>query len=120
MAATPIRWPTDEAEAQLGVRLLDVLVDLAVGEAGERGVLGGDQRLGLGRPLGRRQPDGFLGQGQPGPRVASSAVRPVARAVYHLPTPIWTSRNRAPLTAWPTWPTWPGSPLPQFGVPSIR
>ena len=27
---------------------------------------------------------------------------------------------RAPDTACPMWPIWPGSPLPQFGVPSIR
>ena len=38
---------------------------------------------------------------------------------YHFPTPTWTLRKRAPGTAWPTWPVWPGSPLPQFGVPSI-
>ena len=41
------------------------------------------------------------------------------RVRYHLPTPTWTSRNRAPGTAWPTCPVWPGSPFPQFGVPSI-
>ena len=35
------------------------------------------------------------------------------------PTPIWTLRNRAPEQAWPTLAPWPGSPLPQFGVPSI-
>ena len=44
---------------------------------------------------------------------------PGLRPAHHFPTPTWTSRNRAPEQAWPTWPPWPGSPLPQFGVPSI-
>ena len=47
-------------------------------------------------------------------RVPADAVR---RA--HATTPTRTLRNRAPDTPWPTCPAWPGSPLPQFGVPSI-
>ena len=75
----------------------------------------GDEGLGLGDAIARREREGGLGQGE---RVATPIV--VHRlASYHLPTPTWTSRNRAPDTAWPTWPVWPGSPLPQFGVPSI-
>jgi len=38
---------------------------------------------------------------------------------HHFPTPTWTFRKRAPDTPWPTCAPWLGSPLPQFGVPSI-
>ena len=92
-------------------------MDLAVGEPGERRLLGGHERLGLAGALGQRESDRRLGEAEPVGVVAPLRLPP---AGYHFPTPIWTSRNRAPLTAWPTWPPWPGSPLPQFGVPSIR
>ena len=52
-------------------------------------------------------------------RVAASIVVHRSAPPYHLPTPTWTSRNRAPGTACPTCPVWLGSPLPQLGVPSI-
>ena len=100
----------DEAEIAGRARLGDVLVDLAVGEAGQLGVVGGDQCLGLGRAGRDGQRDGPPGDRQP--------LRGAVAA--QLSTPTWTFRKRAPETAWPIWPTWPGSPLPQFGVPSIR
>ena len=107
--------PTTTRRLIVTLRLGDVLVDLAVGEPGQRGLLAGDQDLGLGDAVAGRQRERGLGQGE---GVAGSIV--VHRApAYHLPTPTWTSRKRAPGTAWPTWPVWPGSPLPQFGVPSM-
>ena len=106
----------DDAQVDRDVRLGHVLVDLAVGEPGQRRVLGRDQRLGLGDAVAHRERQRGLGQGE---RVAASIVVHRLAPAYHLPTPTWTSRNRAPGTAWPTWPVWPGSPLPQFGVPSI-
>ena len=54
-----------EAQVELGVRLGHVLVDLAVGEAGQGGVLGGHQCLGLGGSLGGGQAERLLGHGQP-------------------------------------------------------
>ena len=101
----------DEAQVQDRVRLGHVLVDLAVGEAGERLVRAHDHGFGLGRTGRQRQLDGALGQRQAVDRL---------RFDHHLPTPTWTSRKRAPLTACPTCATCPGSPLPQLGVPSIR
>ena len=91
-------------------------MDLAVGEPGQRGVLGHDERFRFGHAFAERVGKGRLGQAQ---RVLGSIVVHRLSRAYHLPTPTWTSRNRAPGTAWPTWPVWPGSPLPQFGVPSI-
>ena len=115
--ATPTRLPTTKRRFTVTFRLGHVLVDLAVREAGQRGVLGHDQRLALGRALALGVGEHALGerQGVAGPVV----VHRRARRPHHLPTPTWTSRNRAPGTAWPTCPVWPGSPLPQFGVPSI-
>ncbi len=100
----------DEAEIAGRARLGDVLVDLAVGEPGQLGVVGRHQCLGLGRAGRRREGHCPLGDRQP--------LRGAVAA--QLSTPTWTFRKRAPETAWPIWPTWPGSPLPQFGVPSIR
>ena len=88
----------------------DVLVDLAVGESGERAVLAHDHCFGFGGSRGEREPERAIGELQ---------RDRILLAAHHLPTPTCTSRKRAPGTAWPTWPTWPGSPLPQFGVPSI-
>ena len=80
------------------VPLGDVLVDLAVGEAGQRRILGGDQRLGLGHAVAQGVGERGLGQGE---RVAGSVVvhRSASPRRYHLPTPTWTSRKRAPGTA---------------------
>ncbi len=103
--------PDDEAKVDLGVRLGDVLVDLAVGEAREPGVIGGDERF-------RFRRAGLLGIGK-GSFGEREDARRIAAVVHHLPTPIWTSRKRAPEVACPTLAPWPGSPLPQFGVPSI-
>ncbi len=101
----------DEPEVDGRARLRDVLVDLAVGEPGQGGVVGEDERLGFGGTglLGGLQD--LLGEGQAAARIDVDA--------HPLPTPTWTLVNRAPGTAWPTWPVWLGSPLPQFGVPSI-
>src|SRR5262245_8061484 len=85
-------------------------MDLAVREARERAVLAHDQGLSLARAGIEGQRDCSIGEGERGR---------VLLAAHHLPTPTWTLRKRAPGTAWPTWPTCPGSPLPQFGVPSI-
>ena len=107
----------DEAQVHHHVALGDVLVDLAVGEPRQGGLVRHDQRLGLGGTFLLGEGDGGLGELQ---RIACAVIdhRDDHRA-YHLPTPTWTFRKRAPGTAWPTWPTWPGSPLPQLGVPSI-
>ena len=107
----------DDAQVDGDVALGDVLVDLAVGEAGQGGVLGHDQRLGLGDAVVL---DLRRGRPRPAPvrRWLDRRSSPVLPG-YHLPTPTWTSRKRAPGTACPTWPVWPGSPLPQFGVPSM-
>ena len=56
--------PDDEPQVHDSVGLGDVLVDLAVGEAGQRGVLGHDQRLGLGRALALRVGERGFGQAQ--------------------------------------------------------
>ena len=88
----------------------DVLVDLAVGESGQRAVLAHDHGFDFGGSCGEREPERAVGELQ---------RDRILLAAHHLPTPTCTSRKRAPGTAWPTWPTWPGSPLPQFGVPSI-
>ena len=98
-----------EAQVDHRVGLGHVLVDLAVGEARQPRLGLDDEDLCLRRakrigvtqhPLGQLQAAG------------------VPRFAHHLPTPTWTSRNRAPLAPWPTCPFWPGSPLPQFGVPN--
>ena len=104
-----------EAEVDPDVRLGHVLVDLRVGEARERGILGHHEDLGLGRP-------GRLGMAEDDLRDREAfrrraAVPRLHRA--HFMTPTWTLRNRAPEQACPTWPVCGGSPLPQFGVPSI-
>src|SRR5262249_36227751 len=96
------------------VRLGHVLVDLAVREPGQTGRLDRDERLGLRRAGGGRERDGPLRNRE---RVDRRGL--VGSRAHHLPTPTWTSRNRAPEQAWPTCAPWPGSPLPQFGVPSI-
>ncbi len=90
-------------------------MDLRVGKAGKRGILGVDEHLGLGRArvLGVAE-DGLRDRKPLGGRPA----RPHLDGAHFI-TPTWTLRNRAPEQAWPTWPTWEGSPLPQFGVPSI-
>ena len=94
------------------------------GEAGQAGVVGGHEGFGLGcaRSLGVGQCS--LRHREDFGRVKTVAVAPlvatrIAPVAHHLPTPIWTSRKRAPEQAWPTLAPWPGSPLPQFGVPSI-
>ena len=69
-------------------------------------------------PVAHARGQGGLGQGAARRWARSSFIASPPRA-YHLPTPTWTSRKRAPGTACPTCPVWPGSPLPQFGVPSI-
>jgi hypothetical protein len=83
----------DEAKADVDVGLGDVLVDLAVGEASQGGVVGHDQDLGLGRTHAERATQHVFGERK---------SRCVRRAAHHLPTPTWTLRNRAPLTPWPT------------------
>ncbi len=55
------RDPQVEVHAGLG----HVLMDLAVREPRQLGVLGRDQGLRLGGPGGRREPDRALGSGQP-------------------------------------------------------
>ncbi len=90
-------------------------MDLAVGEARERGVAGHDERLGLAGTGRLGLPDDLLRQAERRLRVAGDRVR-----AAHATTPTRTLRNRAPLTPWPTCPDWGGSPLPQFGVPHIR
>src|SRR5262249_2872572 len=126
----------DEPEVHRAAGLVDVLVDLAVREPGQRGVVRGHEDLGLRRARSQRPAQDILGQPERlGRRIAGAHPRAGAGAhgrrggatgrvrcrdlPHHLPTPTWTSRNRAPETAWPTWAPWPGSPLPQFGVPSI-
>ncbi len=106
---------THEAEVDPDVRLGHVLVDLGVGEARERGILGHHEDLGLGRPgrLGMAEDD--LRDREPFRR--RPAGPHLDRA--HFMTPTLTLRNRAPEQAWPTWPVCGGSPLPQFGVPSM-
>ena len=131
--------PDDVPQAHREAPLGDVLVDLAVGEPGQRRVAGHDEDLGLGgadpqRPtedvLGEREGRlGILGAGPargidgpsaaPARRTASAPGLRLVRAAHHLPTPTWTLRNRAPGTACPTRAVCDGSPLPQFGVPSI-
>ena len=106
--ADPLADHHPQVDRHLALR--DVLVDLTVGEAGERAVFAHDHCFGFGGSGGEREPERAVGELQRD-RVLFSA--------HHLPTPTWTSRKRAPGTACPTWPTWPGSPLPQFGVPSI-
>ena len=53
-----------EPEVDRDVRLGDVLVDLAVGEPGQRGVLGRDEGFGLGHALAQRVGQCRLGQAQ--------------------------------------------------------
>ncbi len=101
----------DEAEVDLGVGLGDVLVDLAVGEPREPCVIDVNERFRFCRAGPLRVAEGPFGQGED--------ARWIAAVAHHLPTPIWTSLKRAPEVAWPTLAPWPGSPLPQFGVPSI-
>ena len=80
--ATPTRLPTHEAQVDDDVRLGHVLVDLAVGEAGQRGVLGHDEGLGLGRA--RRASRMRRARPRPGERVVGAVV--VHRAIRRLTT----------------------------------
>jgi hypothetical protein len=79
----------DEAEVDEGVRLGDVLVDLAVGKAGEPAVVTHDDDLRLRRPLG-------LGEAERGLRHRDRF--PLGRRDHRDPTPTCTSRKRAPET----------------------
>ena len=108
----------DHPQVDHDVGLGHVLVDLAVCEASQCRILGHDQGLRFRHAMAHRLREDGFGQGQ---RVMRSIVvhRRGARQAYHLPTPTLTFRKRAPGTAWPTWPVCPGSPLPQFGVPSM-
>ena len=105
----------DEPEVDEDLGAGDVLVDLAVGEPGQGGLAGHDERLGLAGARPARPRHDLLREAQ---RLLGIAADPVLAA--HATTPTRTLRNRAPETPWPTWPDWPGSPLPQFGVPHIR
>src|SRR4029078_11025002 len=107
----------DEPEVHLDVRLGDVLVDLAVRETGQAAFVCHRHDLDLGRRLRSGEAKNALGEGEDVGR--RPAVQPVATHAHHLPTPIWTFRNRAPEQAWPTLAPWPGSPLPQFLFPNI-
>jgi len=107
--------PAHETETDPDVCLGDVLVDLRVGEARQGGVLGVDEHLGLGGA-------GDLGEVENDLRDLEPLCRRPAGPHLdgaHFITPTWTLRNRAPEQACPTWPVCGGSPLPQFGVPSI-
>ena len=97
-----------DAQVDDRVVLRDVLVDLVVGEAGERAVGADDERLRLRRASLERHRDGALGDRR-GRRSDSLTA---------VPTPTWTSRKRAPLQPWPTCMPWPGWPLPQFVMPT--
>ena len=109
-AASPTKPEVDE---DLGAG--DVLVDLAVGEAGQRRLAAHHERLGLGGASGLGQADDLLREPERDRRVRADPVSPA-----HATTPTRTLRNLAPETPWPTCPLWPGSPLPQFGVPHMR
>ena len=86
--------PPDEPEVDEDLGAGDVLVDLAVGEPGERRLAAHDERLRLrgARRLG--QPDDLLREAERGGRVAADPVPPA-----HATTPTRTLRNRAPRDA---------------------
>src|SRR5690606_31038569 len=99
-----------DAEADVGLVAGHVLVDVAVGEAGEGAapLAAGDEGLGSvadrgEHPVADVEADGgsLVGGGVPG----------------HQWTPTCTLVNRAGTDGWPVWPTCMGWPLPQLAVP---
>jgi len=85
----PDASPDGHPQVHALVRLGDVLVDLAVGEPRQARLIGRYDGFDLVGSGGLRQ--------RHGPDTRSERVD--ARA-HHLPTPTWTSRNRAPEQAW--------------------
>ena len=82
----------DEPDAERGVMLDDVLVNLGIRESGQPKISGRIQGFGIptrdARERTRQEPPHRLG-----------IVPPVA---HHRPTPTCTFRNRAGLAPWPT------------------
>ncbi len=108
-----LRDPTvvhDDAQTDVVVIGRHVLVDSAVGEAGEGvGALRtGDEGVG---PVPHQPEHAIAGsEAMLGDRVG-------ARFPRHQRTPTRTSVNRAGTDGCPVWPTWIGWPLPQLAVP---
>ena len=98
------------AEAHVVVVAGHVLVDAAVGEAGEcvGALTAGDEGVGT----LTHQLQHAVARGEPplGDRVG-------VRVPGHQRTPTRTLVNRAGTEGWPVWPTWIGWPLPQLAVP---
>ena len=111
--ATPTRFPTTNRRLQSGVRLGDVLVDLAGHEARQAA-----------RRAAATSASASVAPAAVAMATARSAIAsqscvwsvivvgpPWSGGAGHLSTPTCTSRNRAPETAWPMWPSLAGLAL---------